>query len=326
MNIKFSKLIVCTATISLLILSGCNSNNTASNDVSGSQTNSGSVLDGLLGNNNTGMWDVLPEIDFTSPDDLEYHYDSKGEGMVVDGYKLQSPKVRIPDTIEREPVVGVNLKDYVITELIVPDTVKQLILNKETIKYTNYPRDLIEYDSMYSQGQAHNAFSYSKIEEIYIPAGVTEIYSDAFKDCTELKSILLPDTVTAIGESSFDGCRSLEKVRLSKNIKIIPKYAFQHCSSLSEVFLPDGIEELHKGAFWYCNSLAKINIPDSITYFSEDAIGGSTIVGGAPYEEWASRNNINTDNDTIGEETHFDPNDYTYGEETHFDFNDYTYD
>ena len=232
--------------------------------------------------------------------------------MVVDGYKLQSPKVRIHDTIEREPVVGVNLKDYVITELIVPDTVKQLILNKETIKYTNYPRDLIEYDSMYSQGQAHNAFSYSKIEEIYIPAGVTEIYSDAFKDCTELKSILLPDTVTAIGESSFDGCRSLEKVRLSKNIKIIPKYAFQHCSSLSEVFLPDGIEELHKGAFWYCNSLAKINIPDSITYFSEDAIGGSTIVGGAPYEEWASRNNINTDNDTIGEETHFDFNDYTY--------------
>ena len=28
-----------------------------------------------------------------------------------------------------------------------------------------------------------------------------------------------------------------------------------------------------------------------------DAIGGSTIVGDAPYEEWASKNNINIDND-----------------------------
>ena len=48
-----------------------------------------------------------------------------------------------------------------------------------------------------------------KIQKIALPAGITHIGNDAFKDCMGLRDIDLPYTLETIGDYSFDGCRKL---------------------------------------------------------------------------------------------------------------------
>ena len=48
-----------------------------------------------------------------------------------------------------------------------------------------------------------------KILKIALPAGITHIGNDAFKDCMGLRDIDLPYTLETIGDYSFNGCRRL---------------------------------------------------------------------------------------------------------------------
>ena len=48
-----------------------------------------------------------------------------------------------------------------------------------------------------------------KIQKIVLPAGITHIGNDAFKDCMGLRDIDLPYTLETIGDYSFNGCRRL---------------------------------------------------------------------------------------------------------------------
>ena len=58
-----------------------------------------------------GIWDVLPEIPVTDASAFEYKYNSNLGGMVVTNYLNESPKIRLPDKLEGEPVVEVNFKE-----------------------------------------------------------------------------------------------------------------------------------------------------------------------------------------------------------------------
>ena len=42
-----------------------------------------------------------------------------------------------------------------------------------------------------------------------IPAGVKEIWGDAFKGCKNLTNVTIPAGVTEIERSAFDGCKKL---------------------------------------------------------------------------------------------------------------------
>lgn len=55
------------------------------------------------------MYDVLPYIDETPAENFDYQYDGKLGGMAITGYTGKSPKVRVPDTLEGEPVVKIKL-------------------------------------------------------------------------------------------------------------------------------------------------------------------------------------------------------------------------
>ncbi|MDE6635428.1 MAG: leucine-rich repeat domain-containing protein, partial [Lachnospiraceae bacterium] len=52
------------------------------------------------------------------------------------------------------------------------------------------------------------------IQNIMIPAVVTEIGSGAFRNCSGLKSVKVPDSVVSIGSGAFSGCSNLTEITL----------------------------------------------------------------------------------------------------------------
>ena len=231
--------------------------------------------------NELGMWDVLPEIPVTSVSAFKYEYDSRLEGMVVTDYLKESPKVRIPEKFEGEPVVGVSMGkcEKELTEVIMPDTVKEFTFSSTTersIKYINHPK-----------GKEIISFSgYSSLEAFYIPDSVTKIGDLAFAHCTSLTSITIPDSVTEIGGGVFYDCTQLTEVKLGNNIKTLNFYdysiyysefdngMFDRCTNLKSITIPDSVTRIEQWAFRNCTSLTSITIPDSVTWLSDSAFYG----------------------------------------------------
>lgn len=182
------------------------------------------------------MWKILPEIEETPIENFVYEYDVEASGMVITGYKVQSPKVRIPDKIEGEPVVGVNLPDSTITEIIMPDTVKRAVLNKTCLQYANYPLSLDTYEDLFGEmssfygysapGSANEAFNGSTVQAVYIPDGIKSIPDSAFKNCSSLETINLPNSVTEINDYAFEGCKSLMNITLPDNLSYLAGTSF----------------------------------------------------------------------------------------------------
>ena len=130
---------------------------------------------------------------------------------------------------------------------------------------------------------------------VTIPAGVTEIGSDAFKGCTGLKRIALsaglqeigvgafkgctaleavdiPDSVTALRESAFSGCENLTRVTLPAGLEKIGKSSFAFCG-LQSIALPAGLEKIEKSSFSFCE-LQSIALPAGVKEIGEEAFRG----------------------------------------------------
>lgn len=148
------------------------------------------------------MFDILPEIDVTSPSAFGYRYDANQGGMVVFNYYFESPRIRIPDTLEGEAVVGVDMSMCTkqLTEVIMPDTVKNYKFSEttiQTIKYINHPRDAKKVnlcDYWAEAGKNH----YRSLEAVYFAEGTTEISYGACWDNENLTTVYIPDSVTKI--------------------------------------------------------------------------------------------------------------------------------
>lgn len=136
--------------------------------------------------------------------------------------------------------------------------------------------------------------SCSKLSEITIPDGVTNIETDAFGQCTALTKVAIPNSVTSLGERAFNACYALNEVTLSnsltrletavfiscmalKSVKIpssvtsIGDWAFNNCTALNEVTISRGVTIIGMRAFAYCSSLNEIVIPNSVTSIGEAA-------------------------------------------------------
>jgi hypothetical protein len=90
------------------------------------------------------------------------------------------------------------------------------------------------------------------------------IETDAFKDCTALKSVDLSINTERIDPSAFEGCTFLESVDLSgcSNVETIPKNAFRGCTSLKSVNLSNNksLISVRGGAFEGCISLESVDL------------------------------------------------------------------
>lgn len=105
----------------------------------------------------------------------------------------------------------------------------------------------------------------TKVQNIMLPPGITEIANGAFEGCTALENISFSQEMVSIGTSAFKGCSSLLAVSLPNGLKTLGEAAFEGCSSLARVSVPQYITTLAANTFKGCSNIASVVLPSSIT-------------------------------------------------------------
>ena len=140
------------------------------------------------------------------------------------------------------------------------------IINDDFLgKPLNIPAE-IEYNGItYSVTSIQNsAFkSYSRISEVNIPYGVTEIRSEAFEG-SSISYVNIPNSVTIIGGSAFADCTNLQNVEIPESVEEIGAQAFSGCSSFTKIIIPEGVKKIDMYAFYDCKLVDTISLPTSI--------------------------------------------------------------
>ncbi len=82
------------------------------------------------------------------------------------------------------------------------------------------------------------------VEKIDIPSkynglSVTEIASEAFENCTTIKTVTIAENVTAIGAGAFAGCGNLESITIPTSVSSIGWCAFSGCDRLEKLNISD---------------------------------------------------------------------------------------
>ena len=143
--------------------------------------------------------------------------------------------------------------------------------------------------------------SASTLKEVTLPAKLTTIADNAFKNCVKLTSITLPDELTSIGSSAFNGCKLLEAIVIPAKCTEIKGGAFMGCEALASVkingkvaneagYIFDGCKalesiDLSKTAltkladnfFNGCVKLATITLPETVTTIAGNSLAGTII-------------------------------------------------
>lgn len=114
------------------------------------------------------------------------------------------------------------------------------------------------------------------LESVTILDGVTSIESNAFNGCSNLNSVTLPDSVTSIGEFAFDDCPSLMDITIPDSVTTIGEMAFRGCG-LTNVTVPDGVKIIDS-VFNGCRSLTRVTLPDSIESMDGTFLGCTSLI------------------------------------------------
>lgn len=107
-----------------------------------------------------------------------------------------------------------------------------------------------------------------------ISNGVTSIGGCVFYNCSSLTGISIPNSVTSIGRASFYRCTNLEYVNyLPDAITALYDYTFAYCINLTTIRLPRLLQIIDDGCFSWCSGLTSVTIPDYVTSIGEKAFG-----------------------------------------------------
>ena len=102
---------------------------------------------------------------------------------------------------------------------------------------------------------SESAFANRRILGIRFGKNITNIASDAFKNCIYLKKIQIPSNVMVIEKRAFLNCRKLKTVIFDEGIRHIGRHAFRNCPNLRNVYLPESIGYIDDTTFIDCPSL-----------------------------------------------------------------------
>ena len=101
----------------------------------------------------------------------------------------------------------------------------------------------------------HEAFiNNTKLKEVTIQSGVTEIEYSAFCGCTSLEKITIPNGVKYISGDAFSSCRSLKEIIFYNGVNVnleIGKGALATCPNFDTIKYKGNLSELQKSMFIY---------------------------------------------------------------------------
>ena len=115
-------------------------------------------------------------------------------------------------------------------------------------------------------------------DDIVIPSSikgvkVRKINKSAFCDST-IESISLPNTITEIGTNLFDNCVNLKKIIIPSNVSLDDIFKDYMCPNLKELVFQDGSKTLYKGFYDTMTNITKLTLPHSIETIEEEAVSG----------------------------------------------------
>lgn len=97
------------------------------------------------------------------------------------------------------------------------------------------------------------------VKSVTIPASITQIPNDAFRNCTELTSVTMPATVTSIGAYALV-VEGLETVTIGESVASIGPSAFSGCRGLLSVTIPSAVKVIEAKAFFNCGKLTSFSV------------------------------------------------------------------
>ena len=148
-------------------------------------------------------------------------------------------------------------------EVVVTSTGKSYLIYTGDIVI---PESVGDNDEFTVVGIDDNAFYYSDIRSVVLPATIKWIGNSAFK-FTELKSIYFPEGLIKIDDRAFNGTQ-LEKIELPSSLEYLGESSFSHCYSLSSVYISSGVSYVGGKAFSNCYSLKQINVSEDNPYYT----------------------------------------------------------
>lgn len=110
------------------------------------------------------------------------------------------------------------------------------------------------------------------LESFAIPKSVTNIESNAFRGCSNMKTVTFdPDAeIAKIGEGAFADC-GIVTINIPKNVTKIEREAFMKCEALTEINITKTTTDISPEAFKQCTNLIDINVDrDNAKYSSID--------------------------------------------------------
>lgn len=194
--------------------------------------------------------------------------ESDGPKIYIRRYIGSSAAVTVPDTIDGAPVVGIWFlgigAPLTLTSITIPDGVIELGegVFLQTPSLTNI---IIGAGVVYLPSLEHC----TRLSNITIGKGITDIGYRTFFGCTGLTRITIPDNITNIGDDAFAGCTSLTNILIPGSVTHIGSGAFQDCTSLSSVVMLNGVISIGDSAFAGCTNLSTLYMPDSVSSIAE---------------------------------------------------------
>ena len=156
--------------------------------------------------------------------------------------------------------------------IILPNSVQDIA--KQTFK--NF-KDLVRVEYKNSSVKRIKEATFencTKLQEVIIPEGLTEIADKAFSGCSNLQRVIIPNTVKRIGSKAFENCSELTEIHISSKVTTIGYGAFRGCKKLASICLPASLTSLERAAFQDCEMLEEIAIPNKITNISDSLFEG----------------------------------------------------
>ena len=106
-------------------------------------------------------------------------------------------------------------------------------------------------------------------DELQYFTGLTEIGSQEFYGCSNLKHITLPKTIEKIGVNAFNGCSSLTQLEIPESVKTIEGLAFSN-TNIQNLFIPAGVSKIQPDMASGANLQTITVDKDNETYTSGD--------------------------------------------------------